>query len=99
MRIVFGRVALISGALSIGLGIIFYVLYMLGIFYVYPLSWALFSTLAWLIPGIAIIFGLISLLKDEKRIFANLGLVLGLIGLILGIAANVQSALNNPWII
>jgi hypothetical protein len=99
MRIVYGRVALSSGALSIGLGVIFYILYVLGIFYVYPLSWALFSTLAWLIPGIAIIFGIISLLKDEKRIFAILGLVLGLIGLILGIATNIQSALNNPWII
>lgn len=92
-------VALISGALSIVLNILYYVNSALGTIYVYPVMWIIFSMLVWLIPGIAIIFGIIGLVKDEKRIFATLGLVLGLIGLMIGLASNVQAALNIPWVI
>ena len=85
----FGVVAMIFGSISIPLcGAItamssmssFYSL-LLGI----PDILALFSLIGWLIPAIAIIFGIIGIIKDEAKGLAIAGLILGAIALILGL--------------
>ena len=65
----FGLTALIFGVLSIPAGII-------GAFNDY---------IAWIIPPIAIIFGIIGIKKDDPKGRALAGLVLGSVGIIIGL--------------
>ncbi|MFX1344132.1 MAG: hypothetical protein ACFFBC_00185 [Promethearchaeota archaeon] len=65
----FGLTALIFGVLSIPAGIIS----------------AFNNYIAWIIPPIAIIFGIIGLKKDELKGRALAGLVLGSVGVIIGL--------------
>ena len=44
----------------------------------------LFFLLSWLIPTIAIIFGIIGIVTDDSRQNATVGLILGIIGLFVG---------------
>jgi len=65
----FGLTALIFGVLSIPAGII-------GAFNFY---------IVWIIPPIAIIFGIIGIKKDDIKGRALAGLVLGSVGIIIGL--------------
>jgi hypothetical protein len=82
----FGIVAMIFGSISIPLcGAIaamssFYSL-LLGM----PDILALFSIIGWLIPAIAVIFGITGIIKDDTKGLAIAGLILGAIALILGL--------------
>lgn len=65
----FGLTALIFGLISIPSGIIA----------------AFISIIGWLIPPIAIIFGIIGTVKDDSKGMAVAGLVLGIVGLTIGL--------------
>ena len=65
----FGLTALIFGLMSIPSGIIA----------------AFISMIGWLIPPIAIIFGIIGTVKDDSKAMAVAGLVLGIVGLTIGL--------------
>lgn len=65
----FGLTALIFGLLSIPAGIIA------------PFNYAI----AWIIPPIAIVFGVIGIKKDDMKGKSLAGLVLGSVGLIIGL--------------
>jgi len=69
MRETFGITALIFGLMSIPSGIIA----------------AFVSIIGWLIPPIAIIFGIIGIVKDDSKGMALAGLVLGIVGLTIGL--------------
>ena len=85
----FGIVAMIFGSISIPLCVAIAALSSISSFYSLLLGMpdilALFSMLAWLIPAIAIIFGIIGIIKDDTKGLAIAGLILGVIALILGL--------------
>ena len=85
----FGIVAMIFGSISIPLCVAIAALSSISSFYSLLLGMpdilALFSILGWLIPTIAIIFGIIGIIKDDSKGLAIAGLILGVIALILGL--------------
>jgi hypothetical protein len=85
----FGTVAMIFGSISIPLCVAITALSSISSFYSLLLGMpdilALFSILGWLIPTIAIIFGIIGIIKDDSKGLAIAGLILGVIALILGL--------------
>ena len=85
----FGIVAMIFGSISIPLCVAIAALSSISSFYSLLLGMpdilALFSMLAWLIPAIAIIFGIIGIIRDDTKGLAIAGLILGVIALILGL--------------
>jgi len=85
----FGIVAMIFGSISIPLCGAIVAMSSMSSFYSLLLGisdiLALFSVIGWLIPAIAIIFGIIGIIKDEAKGLAIAGLILGAIALILGL--------------
>ena len=45
---------------------------------------SIIAIFGWLIPGIAVIFGIIGIIADDSKGMAIAGLILGIIGLIVG---------------
>ncbi len=85
----FGIVAMIFGSISIPICAAMVVLSTISNFYSsllgIPNLLALLSIIGWLIPAIAIIFGIIGIIKDDSKGLAMAGLILGAIALILGL--------------
>ena len=85
----FGIVAMIFGSISIPLCVAITALSSISSIYSLlmgmPDILALFSLIGWLIPAIAIIFGIIGIIKDDTKGLAIAGLILGVIALILGL--------------
>jgi hypothetical protein len=85
----FGIVAMIFGSISIPICAAMVVLSTISNFYSsllgIPNLLALLSMIGWLIPAIAIIFGIIGIIKDDSKGLAMAGLILGAIALILGL--------------
>lgn len=78
----FGITALIFGIISIPFTVVLGFLQM-WIFFE-PNLISIDIILGWLIPGIAIIFGIIGIILDSSKGMAIAGLILGIIGLFLG---------------
>jgi len=85
----FGIVAMIFGLISIPLCVALTAMSSMSSVYSILLGipdiLALFSIIGWLIPSIAVVFGIIGNIKDEKKGLAIAGLILGAIALILGL--------------
>ena len=85
----FGTVAIIFGAISIPLCVAIAALSSISSFYSLLLGGpdilTLFSIIGWLIPAIAIIFGIIGIIIDDTKGLAIAGLILGAIALIFGL--------------
>ena len=85
----FGIVAMIFGLISIPLCVAITAISSMSSIYSSLLGMpdilALFSIIGWLIPAIAIIFGIIGIIKDDTKGLAIAGLILGAIALILGL--------------
>jgi hypothetical protein len=85
----FGIVAMIFGSISIPLCVAITALSSISSFYSLLLGMpdilVLFSIIGWLIPAIAIIFGIVGIIKDDTKGLAIAGLILGAIALTLGL--------------
>ena len=85
----FGIVAMIFGSISIPICGAIAAMSSLSSFYSLLLGMpdilTLFSIIGWLIPAIAVIFGIIGIIKDDTKGLAIAGLILGAIALILGL--------------
>ena len=92
----FGIVAMIFGSISIPLCGAIAAMSSISSFYSLLLGMpdilALFSIIGWLIPAIAVIFGIIGIIKDDTKGLAIAGLILGAIALILGIVIRLMIA-------
>lgn len=92
----FGIVAMIFGSISIPLCVAIAALSSISSFYSLLLGipdiLALFSIIGWLIPAIAIIFGISGIIKDDTKGLATAGLILGAIALILGLLIRLMIA-------
>ena len=84
--LIFGSFCIPVSAAMAAIGSIFNVG---GIFSLPPTIVSLLTIISWLIPGIAIIFGIVGIVVDDSKGKAIAGLVLGLIGLIAGIVIRV----------
>jgi hypothetical protein len=85
----FGIVAMIFGSISIPLCGSFAALGSLSSFYSIFLGGSDiligFSVIGWVIPAIAIIFGIIGIIKDDVKGLSIAGLILGSLAIILGL--------------
>ncbi len=85
----FGIVAMIFGSISIpicvAIGAISSIINFYSLLLGMPDILALFFIIGCLIPAIAIIFGIIGIIKDDTKGLAIAGLILGAIALILGL--------------
>ena len=85
----FGIVAIIFGSISIPLCGSFAALGSLSSFYSIflggPDILIGFSIIGWVIPAIAIIFGIIGIIKDDPKGLSIAGLILGFLAIVLGL--------------
>jgi len=92
----FGIVAMIFGSISIPLCVAIVVISTISSIYSLLLGIlnisALFSIIGWLIPAIAVIFGIIGIIKDDTKGLAIAGLILGAIALTLGLIISFMLA-------
>jgi hypothetical protein len=92
----FGIVAIIFGLISIPLCVAMAATGSITHFYNLLLGTpdisALFSIIGWLIPAIAIIFGIIGIIKDDYKGLAIAGLTLGILALIFGLLIHFMFA-------
>lgn len=92
----FGIVAIIFGVISIPLCVAYVALSSISSFYSLLLGmpdiFTIFSIIGWLIPAIAILFGLIGIIVDKSKGLAIAGLILGLIALIIGLTIRFMFA-------
>ena len=83
----FGTAALVFGIICIPFGVVMTLLSSLfsmgGIWSLPPEITSLLSLFGWLIPGLALIFGLIGMFVDDSKGRAITGFILGLMGLII----------------
>ena len=87
----FGVVALIFGVISIPFGGAMAAIGSLT--FLASDTASIVSILGWLIPGIAIVFGIIGIIADDSKGLAIAGFLLGIIGLIVGFL--VRSLIAN----
>lgn len=85
----FGTVALIFGSFCIPVSGAMAALGSMGSLLIFwaipPALTALISVIGWLIPTIAIIFGIIGIVRDDSKGRAITGFILGVVGLVVGI--------------
>jgi hypothetical protein len=92
----FGIVAMIFGSISIPLCGAFAALGSLSSFYSTILGgpdvFIGFSIIGWAIPAIAIIFGILGIIKDDPKGLSIAGLILGSIAIIVGLLLRIMIA-------
>lgn len=90
MRNTFGIVSLILGLISIPItGVMAALISVNNLWLELFGAMVLASVIGWLVPFIAIIFGIVGFIKDESKGMAIAGLILGIVSLLIGILTYV----------